>query len=69
MLLSILNGTPVFITHEHNSVGRNIAYNMQRLRYELWYTHLFTLKGEVLTTKLLNGKKKSKTNYNVLLVT
>jgi hypothetical protein len=51
---------------EHNSCGSDIEYNMQWLGFEPWYSYLFVLKGEILTTRLLDITKKLNENMNKL---
>jgi hypothetical protein len=46
----------MFWSREQNSVGKDIACNMQGPGFEPWYTHLFTSKGEVIATRLLDQK-------------
>jgi hypothetical protein len=45
--------------YKHNSVGRDIALNMQRQGLNL-VLPLFTLKGEILVIRLLEKEKKKK---------
>lgn len=42
---------------ENSSIDRDIAYNMQRLRFESQILHLFILKGKFLVTRLLDKNK------------
>jgi hypothetical protein len=54
---------------EHNSVGRDIEYNMQWSGFEPWYSYLFVLKGEILTTRLLDiTKKLNKNKYKLYYI-
>ena len=52
---------------EHNSVARDVACNnMQGLEFEPWYIYLFTWKGEIVATRLLEQKRKTlNRSYNI----
>jgi hypothetical protein len=47
-----------FGSHEHSSIDKGHCMKYAGLEFEFWYSHLFTLKSEFLTTRLLDKINK-----------